>query len=125
MNKDRKNSPGNLVTKPPLVSMASISLMGSWSIESWIATPFLLRTALESPTFATNSWLPLIRIAPISEHSSNMDVSVRLYAFTIAMAGFSQNPGCKNIFFLASLTFLHLSDNPTRSLVLTISYINS
>lgn len=89
------------VTKPPLFSISLCSLLGSWLNESCLATPFLLITAHESPTFATTNFLPFISIAvtavepPLSKSTdlSNIMLSVVWYAFLIAFSVSVQKSG--------------------------------
>ena len=55
--------PGMFETKPPLCSMLPRSVLGSWSVDICTARPPLERTARESPTLATHSRWPSIKIA--------------------------------------------------------------
>lgn len=96
--------PGRFDTKPPFFSIDCRSMFGSWSTESCSATPFLLITARESPTFATTSFTDLslpIKMAvtavepprPNSDAFSNIFSSVSWYAFRIAVSGLLRNSG--------------------------------
>lgn len=93
--------PGNLDTKPPLFLISSCSVVGSWSTDSCLATPFFDKTARESPILATINFWPLINIAvtavepplPNSPDFSKILESVILYALLTASSGSLQKSG--------------------------------
>lgn len=93
--------PGNLDTKPPLFFISSCSVVGSWSTDSCLATPFFDKTARESPILATTNFWPSINIAvtavepplPNSPDFSKILESVILYASLTAFTGSVQKSG--------------------------------
>lgn len=93
--------PGKFDTKPPLFFISSLSMLGSWSTDSCLATPFLHKTARESPILATSSSWQLINIAvtavepplPNSPDLSKIVESVIPYALLTASAGSVQKLG--------------------------------
>lgn len=95
----KKVKPGIFETNPPLCSILTLSVLGSWSVLICIASPPFERTARESPKFATHNLWPFIRTAvtevdpprPKSESCARIASSVFSYALDNDLFGSTQN----------------------------------